>query len=134
MRWRTEAEVLSGKGSTLCGAKSCTMGASLRSFELPFNYREDGVAKSELVSAILCPFCAECLHNAKKLADKHSSTVSSGVKRKVQGADIDLFPEGSTLPRSADTIHEEIEKIKKPKKKKKKKKSFHVDDGDSAKV
>lgn len=45
MRWRTEAEVVSGKGQFECGSITCHRTIGLRSFEVPFVYKEDGETK-----------------------------------------------------------------------------------------
>lgn len=73
MRWCTEAEVLSGKGRTWCGAEGCDRGqvlerggkksdeehvgsdsAELETYEVPFSYVEKGEKKVTLVKVSLC--------------------------------------------------------------------------------
>lgn len=49
LRWRTEAEVLSGKGQFTCGARGCHEGRGLATFEVPFGYTEAGERKEALV-------------------------------------------------------------------------------------
>lgn len=79
LRWRTEAEVIAGKGQYSCAAKACNKmshkevsGGSdqvpLDTFELPFSYQEQGVEKLELVKVRLCGDCAEklCYYRAKQ--------------------------------------------------------------------
>jgi len=61
LRWRTEAEVVRGKGETSCAARGCDATDGLRSFELPFDYVERGEPKRELVKARLCRACARKL-------------------------------------------------------------------------
>jgi protein FRA10AC1 len=58
LRWRTEAEVVSGKGQFLCGALGCDRATSLHSYETPFRYVERGVTKEALVKVRLCGPCA----------------------------------------------------------------------------
>lgn len=58
LRWRTEPEVLAGKGEFVCGSLPCPDRTALRSFEVNFAYREHGVAKQALVKLRLCPSCA----------------------------------------------------------------------------
>jgi Folate-sensitive fragile site protein Fra10Ac1 len=58
MRWRTEAEVLSGKGQGVCAAKGCLSDEELTSYEVPFKYSESGEAKMELVKCRLCSKCS----------------------------------------------------------------------------
>lgn len=49
LRWRTEAEVISGKGQFSCGARGCTETRGLATFEVPFGYTEAGERKEALV-------------------------------------------------------------------------------------
>lgn len=65
LRWRTEAEVLSGRGETSCGARGCAA-TDLRSYELPFTYDERGETKTELVKCRLCAACAKKLARPEK--------------------------------------------------------------------
>ncbi|ORY98581.1 folate-sensitive fragile site protein Fra10Ac1-domain-containing protein [Syncephalastrum racemosum] len=58
LRWRTESEVVSGKGQFACGSTRCDNTASLKSWEVNFAYVEDGVRKNELVKVRLCPDCS----------------------------------------------------------------------------
>jgi hypothetical protein len=53
LRWRTEAEVLSGKGQFTCGARGCHEGRGLATFEVPFGYTEAGERKEALVKVSL---------------------------------------------------------------------------------
>ncbi|KAJ7755464.1 folate-sensitive fragile site protein Fra10Ac1-domain-containing protein [Mycena metata] len=64
LRWRTEAEVLSGAGETTCGNTRCEhhdlrgrRPPPLTTLELPFAYTEHGEEKSALVKAVLCEKC-----------------------------------------------------------------------------
>ena len=49
MRWRTEKEVIVGKGQFECGSKTCKEKEDLRSWELNFGYEEHGEKKNALV-------------------------------------------------------------------------------------
>jgi len=49
LRFRTEKEVISGRGQYSCGSKHCVSVQELHSYELPFQYIEEGVKKIELV-------------------------------------------------------------------------------------
>lgn len=49
MRWRTEKEVVEGKGQFVCGERKCTETAELRSWEVNFGYIEEEVKKNALV-------------------------------------------------------------------------------------
>ena len=54
MRWRTEKEVISGKGQFSCGARGCSESRGLATFEVPFGYEEAGEKKHALVKVGLC--------------------------------------------------------------------------------
>ena len=49
MRWRSEKEVISGKGQFSCGARGCDESRSLATYEVPFGYEEAGQKKQALV-------------------------------------------------------------------------------------
>ncbi|KAI1307271.1 Protein FRA10AC1 [Halotydeus destructor] len=67
MRWRTETEVIDGKGQFVCGEKRCSQRKHLRSWEVNFTYMEEGDKKNALVKMRLCPDCSHMLnHNSKK--------------------------------------------------------------------
>ena len=55
LRWRTEAEVVSGKGQFSCGARGCSEARGLATFEVPFGYTEAGQRKEALVKVLPCP-------------------------------------------------------------------------------
>ncbi|KAF8501763.1 folate-sensitive fragile site protein Fra10Ac1-domain-containing protein [Russula emetica] len=67
LRWRTEAEVVSGAGENTCGNTRCKhhtdqdKAVQLSTLELPFAYEEHGEHKSALVKVVLCPRCLKKL-------------------------------------------------------------------------
>lgn len=65
LRWRTEMEVVAGKGQFSCGNKRCDERAGLHSYELLFAYVEDGERKRCLVKVRTCRACAEKLFYKK---------------------------------------------------------------------
>eukprot|EP00899_Mesostigma_viride_P009957 jgi/Mesvir1/18963/Mv18930-RA.1 len=67
MRWRTEKEVVAGKGQFICGNKACSNTAGLHSFEVNFAYKEAGEVKNALVKLRLCPECGYKLNYKKEL-------------------------------------------------------------------
>lgn len=69
-RWRTQAEVMSGKGQFSCGHKSCGSKIDLKSFEVDFKYLEDGRNKRALVKVRLCEDCAYKLHYRRLKAEQ----------------------------------------------------------------
>ncbi|MED6241048.1 hypothetical protein ATANTOWER_020461 [Ataeniobius toweri] len=56
-RWRTENEVVSGKGQFQCGNKLCGNEEGLKSWEVNFAYVEHGEKRNALVKLRLCPEC-----------------------------------------------------------------------------
>ncbi|PKA59539.1 hypothetical protein AXF42_Ash016563 [Apostasia shenzhenica] len=61
LRWRTENEVISGKGQFICGNKYCDEKDELGSYEVNFSYVEAGESKQALVKLVACKRCAEKL-------------------------------------------------------------------------
>ncbi|XP_008551219.1 protein FRA10AC1 [Microplitis demolitor] len=58
LRWRTEQEVVIGKGQFECGSKKCQTKEQLKSWEVNFGYEERGEKKNALVKLRLCPECS----------------------------------------------------------------------------
>ncbi|EEF41043.1 Protein FRA10AC1, putative [Ricinus communis] len=54
LRWRTEKEVISGKGQFICGNKHCDDKDDLSSYEVNFSYFEAGENKQALVKLVAC--------------------------------------------------------------------------------
>ncbi|KAM2815433.1 hypothetical protein COP1_039798 [Malus domestica] len=69
LRWRTEKEVVSGKGQFICGNKHCDVKDGLASYEVNFSYFEAGENKQALVKLVTCQRCSEKLHY-KRLKEK----------------------------------------------------------------
>ncbi|CAD5216074.1 unnamed protein product [Bursaphelenchus okinawaensis] len=72
LRWRTEKEVVSGKGQFQCGGKHCEKKKKLTSWEVNFSYEEHGEKKNALVKVRLCPECSLKLnfHSKKRKIKK----------------------------------------------------------------
>ncbi|XP_057457108.1 uncharacterized protein LOC130748039 isoform X2 [Lotus japonicus] len=68
-RWRTEKEVISGKGQFICGNKHCDEKDGLASYEVNFCYFEAGENKQALVKLVTCERCARKL-NYKRQKEK----------------------------------------------------------------
>ncbi|KAK8495057.1 hypothetical protein V6N12_055206 [Hibiscus sabdariffa] len=66
LRWRTEKEVISGKGQFICGNKHCSEKDGLASYEVNFSYFEAGENKQALVKLVTCERCAAKLHYKKQ--------------------------------------------------------------------
>ena len=62
LRWRTEKEVLVGKGQFVCGSRQCSGREGLTSWEVNFAYVEEGVRRSALVKVRLCGGCSKKLN------------------------------------------------------------------------
>ncbi|RWS05312.1 5-oxoprolinase-like protein [Dinothrombium tinctorium] len=54
MRWRTEKEVLQGKGQFICADKKCLAEDDLKTWEVNFAYVEEGTKKNALVKISKC--------------------------------------------------------------------------------
>ncbi|KAG2197323.1 hypothetical protein INT47_012753 [Mucor saturninus] len=76
LRWRTEKEVMAGKGQFMCASTQCDQNKDLQSWEVNFAYREDGEKKNELVKVRLCPDCSD------KLNYKTKARLAQTLKRK----------------------------------------------------
>ena len=74
LRWRTEKEVVSGKGESECANLHCAESHGLAAFEVNFAYMEGNppVRKNTLVKLMLCPDCGYKL-NYKKLREKEAA-------------------------------------------------------------
>lgn len=62
LRWRTEQEVVTGKGQFICGCRKCPVKEGLRSWEVNFGYMEQGKKMNALVKLRLCPDCSKLLN------------------------------------------------------------------------
>lgn len=65
LRWRTEKEVIAGRGQFSCASKHCESNDNLHSYEVPFEYNEQGTTKNELVKVRVCINCARKLYYEK---------------------------------------------------------------------
>ena len=72
LRWRTQKEVVHGKGQFECGSLHCSEPDGLESFEVNFSYQEGDPPqrKNTLVKLRLCPGCAYKLNYRKMKAEK----------------------------------------------------------------
>ncbi|XP_059180472.1 protein FRA10AC1 [Centropristis striata] len=73
-RWRTEDEVVSGKGQFQCGNKRCEKQEGLKSWEVNFAYVEHGEKKNALVKLRLCPECSFKLNYHHKRKEVKAKT------------------------------------------------------------
>jgi protein FRA10AC1 len=88
LRWRTEDEVVFGKGQFICASMQCVVTDNLTSWEVNFGYVEEGIKKNELVKVRLCPDCSDKLNyktqkrRTKKTEKEIADTVARPGKRK----------------------------------------------------
>lgn len=85
LRWRTEKEVVEGKGQFICGNKRCADRDDLRTWEVNFGYIEHEVKKNALVKLRLCEICSFKLnyhHKRKEVTRKPSKTKTDKKKKK----------------------------------------------------
>lgn len=75
LRWRTEKEVIVGKGQFKCGSKKCEEKEGLRTWEVNFGYVEHGEKKNALVKLRLCSACSTKLnyHTQKREVKRKKS-------------------------------------------------------------
>ncbi|CAL8308867.1 unnamed protein product [Boreogadus saida] len=83
-RWRTENEVVSGKGQFQCGSRRCEKEEEvLKSWEVNFSYVERGEKRNALVKLRLCPECSFKLnyhHKRKEVKVKKKEAKRSSLE------------------------------------------------------
>ncbi|KAL4156364.1 hypothetical protein PRNP1_005395 [Phytophthora ramorum] len=84
LRWRTEMEVIAGKGQFSCGNKRCDEKEGLRSYELLFAYVEHGERKRCLVKVRACSSCAEKLFYKKLMEVRRKKARRLEKKRRLE--------------------------------------------------
>ncbi|TVU24083.1 hypothetical protein EJB05_26479 [Eragrostis curvula] len=105
LRWRTEKEVISGKGQFICGNRHCDEKHGLGSYEVNFSYVEAGEQKQALVKLVACKSliavhderCAEKLaykrqkekEKEKELSDEKEIELKDRDKRKREHGESD---------------------------------------------
>jgi protein FRA10AC1 len=84
MRWRTEAEVVRGKGQFECGSKHCDVRKKLTTWEVNFSYVEHGEHKNALVKLRLCKACSLKLnfHSQKRKIKKEAKQEKKKKRKK----------------------------------------------------
>lgn len=69
LRWRTQEEVLAGKGDQVCAALHCSA-RRLKALEVNFAYTETGERKNALVQIHLCGKCRHRLRHARRISQE----------------------------------------------------------------
>jgi len=85
MRWRIEAEVVTGKGQFVCANKKCSSVKKLRTWEVNFGYVEQNIKKNALIKCRLCHDCSYKLnyhHKKKELTKKKKKSKRKKKRRK----------------------------------------------------
>lgn len=106
MRWRTEKEVIDGKGQFLCGSIHCREKEGLKSWEVNFGYVEEGKKKNALVKLRLCPNCSERLnfhHRHKEKVPKPRNQCEQPRKKCKNSAD------SSSVPKECNQVSTDLE-------------------------
>merc|ERR1711874_263230 len=83
LRWRTQPEVVSGKGQFVCGAKKCEEKKHLRTWEVNFGYIEHGQKRNALIKVRLCFECSYKLNYHHKKKRRRSSSSSDDEREKL---------------------------------------------------
>ncbi|CZT62748.1 hypothetical protein PFMG_02361 [Plasmodium falciparum IGH-CR14] len=88
LRWRTEEEIIKGKGHVICSSKKCN-NTDLNTYEFLFQYIEQGIKKETNVKVRACMDCAYKLHYRKinkylkkKEKEKKKKKIKEKKKRK----------------------------------------------------
>eukprot|EP00435_Cladocopium_sp_Y103_P030128 s2876_g7.t1 len=110
-RWRTQSEVLNGRGQFSCGHKFCSSKDDLKSYEVDFKYSEAKCQKRALVKVRLCQDCAFKLHyrRLKKARKRGKDTTPGQASEPVTDEDM---PAEEAASASAET--EELKDQKEP--------------------
>ena len=107
MRWRTEKEVVTGRGQFACANKKCDERNKLRTWEVNFGYVENGEKKNALVKCRLCFECSYKLnyhHKKKEVTRRKKSSKKKKKKRSKSSRNSDTS--SSSDENSDDTVAE----------------------------
>lgn len=112
LRWRTEKEVIFGKGQFICGNKRCDATDDLHSYEVPFRYEEHGQRKLELVKVRVCPKCARKLFHEKIQQiqrENRRRRKKEGKEHRRRHGEADDRPEARSSERDEESLDDEDE-------------------------
>lgn len=101
-RWRTEAELVQGRGQFRCGHKPCLSKLGLRSYEVDFRYTEAGLQRRALVKVRLCQECAYKLHYrrlkaARKRRRKEEARAQRALRKRQRRGDDTTWEEAHAV-------------------------------------
>lgn len=117
LRWRTEQELVDGKGQFTCGNKRCSEKEGLKTWEVNFSYVEHGEKKNALVKLRLCPDCSHKLNyhhkkrevkrlKKKKVKDK-SHTVTEDSSKDIEEKSEESNGESSSKQSDKESVYED---------------------------
>ncbi|CAL4986274.1 unnamed protein product [Urochloa decumbens] len=129
LRWRTEKEVISGKGQFICGNRHCDAKHGLGSYEVNFSYVEAGEQKQALVKLVACKGCAEKLAYKRKKEKEREQEKEPYGENEIELKDRDKRKREHE--ESDDTSEDEAEKDRRMKKDRKgtSRSSGNIDEG-----
>ncbi|KAI8808340.1 FRA10AC1 [Cladochytrium replicatum] len=118
MRWRTEKEVISGKGQFVCANVRCEMKDQLRSWEVNFSYVEEGEKRTALVKLRLCKACSEKLnYKRRKSAKDVARKARQSERNTAETTEITNETNESSRKRKLDDVEEMDDRAAVPNKK-----------------
>eukprot|EP00126_Sphaerothecum_destruens_P011240 Sdes_comp20882_c0_seq1m17890 len=96
LRWRTQKEVVQGKGQFICGHKTCSRQEGLSSWEVNFRYRENETVENALVKIRLCAECSFLFSQTQTLVGEGENAPVGGPKKaeKEGGGESGIFFQG----------------------------------------
>ena len=108
MRWRTEKEVVTGRGQFACANKKCEERKKLRTWEVNFGYVENNEKKNALVKCRLCFECSYKLnyHHKKKEVTRRRKKDKKKKKKKRSKSSRSSDASSSSDDNSAETAAE----------------------------
>ncbi|KAJ3111458.1 hypothetical protein HDU96_005691 [Phlyctochytrium bullatum] len=132
LRWRTQKEVVEGKGQFTCGNINCSSpsNAKLKAWEVNFGYKEDGEVKNALVKLRLCDPCAYKL-NYRKIQEREQERAKAEAESTIAAASRSEDSRSSS-PRRSKRSHEAGERSKDVDGSSKKAKVGHKEDASTA--
>ncbi|XP_036936828.1 protein FRA10AC1 isoform X1 [Acanthopagrus latus] len=128
-RWRTENEVVSGKGQFQCGNKRCEKQDGLKSWEVNFAYVERGEKRNALVKLRVCPECSFKLNYHHKFCSVSTGLLEVGQvttdSQRTIFCSIQRRKEVKVIKKAKRLSEENQEPPEKKKKKKRRRSSSH---------
>lgn len=109
MRWRSEAEVIEGKGQFICGNLRCKETNDLTSWEVNFAYVESNISKNALVKLRICTKCSLKLNyrklKEKRKQDRRLAKILDTHESSTANSQLPVIPGDVLKDDEADSIH-----------------------------